>query len=102
MRDTSFDDSRFHSRLRASSDALFWLGVTMVALGTAAIVFPMVSTLATAILVGWVLLISGGFMFLGSLSIHGTGPFFAALLFSLLSITAGVFTLFNPLAGAVA
>jgi uncharacterized membrane protein HdeD (DUF308 family) len=102
MRDTSFDDSLFHSRLRASSDALFWLGLMMVVLGIAAIVFPMISTLAAAILVGWVLLISGVFTFFGSFSIHGTGPFFGALLFSLLSIAAGVFMLFNPLAGAVA
>jgi uncharacterized membrane protein HdeD (DUF308 family) len=102
MRDTSFDDSLFHSRLRASADALFWIGLVMAVLGIAAIVFPMISTLAAAILVGWVLLISGGFTFLGAFSIHGTGPFFGALLFSLLSIAAGVFMLFNPLAGAVA
>ena len=102
MRDTSFDQSLFHIRLRSSSKAMFWLGVTMVAIGIAAIVFPIISTLAATILVGWVLLISGGFMFFGSFSIHGTGPFFAALLFSLLSIAAGAFTLFNPLAGAVA
>jgi uncharacterized membrane protein HdeD (DUF308 family) len=102
MRDTSFDQSLFHSRLRSSSNALFWLGVTMVVIGIAAVVFPIISTLAAAILVGWVLLISGGFMFFGSFSIHGTGPFFGALLFSLLSIAAGAFTLFNPLAGAVA
>ncbi len=102
MSDASFGGSLFHGRLRASSGRLLWLGLAMVALGIAAIVFPMISTLVAALLVGWVLLISGGFMFIGSFSIHGTGPFFGALLLSLLSIAAGVFLLFNPLAGAVA
>ena len=51
MRDTSFDQNLFHKKLRESSNALFWLGVTMALVGVAAIVFPMISTLAAAILV---------------------------------------------------
>ncbi len=97
----SSTDSLFHGRLRASSGRLFWLGLALVVLGIVAIVFPIISTLVASLLVGWVLLISGGFTFFGSFSIHGTGPFFGALLLSLLSIAAGVFLLFNPLAGAV-
>jgi len=102
MTNTSIIGSLFHDRLRESSGRLFWLGLAMVMLGIAAIVFPIVSTLVATLLVGWVFLISGGFTFFGSFSIHGTGPFFGALLFSLISIAAGVFLLFNPLAGAVA
>ena len=102
MSSASLGDSLFHGRLRASSRGIFWLGLAMVVLGVAAIVFPMFSTMVAAILVGWVLLISGGFTFDGSFSIHGTGPFFGALLLGLLSIAGGVFLLFNPLAGAVA
>jgi uncharacterized membrane protein HdeD (DUF308 family) len=100
--DTSFVDSVLHGRLRAASDRLFWLGLVMLLLGTAAIVFPMFATLVAALLVGWVLLVSGCVTLIGSFSIHGTGPFFAALLLALLSIAAGVFLLFNPLAGAIA
>jgi uncharacterized membrane protein HdeD (DUF308 family) len=102
MSDGSFIDSMFHGRLRAASGTLFWLGLVMVVLGIAAIVFPMLSALVAALLVGWVLLISGGVTLVGSFSIHGTGPFFGALLLGLLSIAAGVFLLFNPLAGAIA
>ncbi|HYM04279.1 MAG TPA: DUF308 domain-containing protein [Stellaceae bacterium] len=102
MSNPSFVDSLFHGRLRAASGRLFWLGLAMVVIGAAAIVFPIVSTLVAALLVGWVLLISGVVTLAGSFSIHGTGPFFAALLLGLLSIVAGVFLLFNPLAGAVA
>src|ERR1700683_1139682 len=102
MSDTSLSANLFHGKLRASSGGLFWLGLAMVVVGAAAIVFPIISTLVAALLVGWVFLITGLFMFMGSFSIHGTGPFFGALLLSLLSIAAGVFLLFNPLAGAVA
>lgn len=102
MANTSIVDSVFHDRLRASSKRLFWVGLALVVLGFAAIVFPMISTLVTTLMVGWALLISGGFMLVGLFSIHGTGPFFGAALFSLLSIAAGIFLLFNPLAGAVA
>lgn len=51
---------------------------------------------------GWVLLIFGGIVLAASLAFHGTNPFFGALLLSLLSIAAGAFLVFNPLAGEVA
>jgi uncharacterized membrane protein HdeD (DUF308 family) len=92
----------FHDRLRRSAGMLFWIGLAMAVIGITALVFPMISTLVATIFVGWVFLIAGGFLFLASFSIHGTGPFFGALLFSLLSIAAGVFLVFNPLAGEVA
>jgi uncharacterized membrane protein HdeD (DUF308 family) len=91
----------FHDRLRQASPRLFWLGLVLVVLGVAAIAFPEFSTFAATLLVGWVLLISGIAIFVSSFWIHGTGPFFGANLFGLLSAAAGVFLLFNPLAGAV-
>lgn len=91
----------FHDKLRNASPRLFWLGLVLVLLGLAAIAFPEFSTLAATLLVGWVLLIAGISIFISSFWIHGTGPFFAANLFGLLSGVAGIFLLFNPLAGAV-
>ena len=102
MAAASIVDNLFHDRLRASSQRFLWVGLAMLAIGIAAIVFPMISTLVATLLVGWVFLISGVFMAMGTFSIHGTGPFFGALLFSLLSIASGVFLLFSPLAGAAA
>lgn len=91
----------FHGRLHRVSRGLFWFGAVMVLLGLAAIIFPIFATLAATALVGWVLFISGLLVFFGAFSIHGTGPFFGALLCALLSLAAGVFLLFHPLAGAV-
>lgn len=95
------DTNPFHGKLRDSSAGLFLLGLALAILGLVAVAFPMFSTLVAALLVGWTLLISGGLTFVGSFTIHGTGPFFGALLFSVFSLAAGVFLLFNPLAGAV-
>lgn len=100
--DTLVSGGLLHTRLRASSRHLFWLGLALTIVGIVAIVFPVVSTLATALFVGWMLLLAGIFLFVGSFTIHGTGPFFGALLIALLTLAAGVFLLFNPLAGAVA
>lgn len=92
----------FHGRLHAASHRLAWFGAAMIVIGLAAILFPFFSTLAATLLAGWVLFITGILTFAVAFSIHGTGPFFGAVLFGLLSIAAGVFLLFNPLAGAVA
>jgi uncharacterized membrane protein HdeD (DUF308 family) len=94
--------TQFHERLRAASTNLFWIGLLMVVLGFAAIVFPMISTIVATLLVGWVFLVAGLITLYGSFSIHGTGPFFGALLLALLSIMGGVYMLVNPVAGAAA
>ena len=100
MIDTPFPDSFFHGRVQTACRGLFWVGLVMVALGIAAIVFPMISSLVATVMVGWSLLFFGGIALFGSFSIHGTGPFFGALLLALLAIAAGVFLLANPAAGA--
>jgi uncharacterized membrane protein HdeD (DUF308 family) len=102
MSDTPYHDTHFTDRIRAGSNWLFWVGLAMVVLGIVAIVFPMMSTLVAELMVGWMLLFSGGITLWGSFSIHGTGPFFGALLLGLLSVATGVFLLFHPLAGVMA
>jgi uncharacterized membrane protein HdeD (DUF308 family) len=84
----------------AASRRLFWIGLAMAALGIASIIFPMASTFVATLMAGWILLFFGIIALLGSFSLHGTGPFFGALLVALLSIAAGVFLLVNPAAGA--
>ena len=102
MTDTLSGQSPLHGRLREGSTRLLWIGLAMTLVGVIAIVFPMISTLVAALLVGWIFLFSGIIMFAGAFSILGTGPFFGALLISLLTTIAGVFLLFNPFAGAMA
>ena len=89
-------------RLKTATRWLLWLGVGMIVVGAAAIVFPMVSTMALTIYVGALFFIFGVISLGVSLSIVGAGPFFASLLWALVSIGVGVYLLFNPQAGAAA
>ena len=91
----------FEERVKNATRSLAWLGVAMTILGVAALVFPMISTLAVTLFIGSLLLIFGALSLVVSFSITGAGPFFGAMLFSLAAIGAGVFTLFNPVAGAL-
>lgn len=95
-------ETHFHGRVRGASGRLFWLGLAMILLGFVAVAFPMVSTLVAALIVGWTLLFAGAITFVGSFSIHGTGPFFGALLTGLVSFAAGLFAVLHPDAAAVA
>lgn len=99
MSDVRFTETPLHGRLRSASRWLFWIGVVAIVLGVAAIVWPTISTLVATLFVGWMLLAFGIVALFGSFTIHGTGPFFGALLLALLSIAAGVFLVFNPRAG---
>ena len=89
-------------RLQSAATRFLCIGLAMEAIGIAAIIFPMITTIVATLYLGSVLLIAGAVMLAGSFSIHGTGLFFGSLLQSLFSVAAGVFLLFNPLAGAIA
>jgi uncharacterized membrane protein HdeD (DUF308 family) len=87
---TSFHSGNFfHDRLRAASSRLFWLGFIMVLLGLGAIAFPIFSTLAATILVGWALLISGVAIFISSFWIPASG-WLGMLLSGLASIALAI------------
>ena len=102
MSSAASQDTLFHQKVRASSGALMWLGIAMSLVGVVAIVFPMVSTLVATLLVGWTFIFAGALMVISAFSIHGTGPFFGALLLGLITVVGGAFLIFNPLAGALA
>jgi uncharacterized membrane protein HdeD (DUF308 family) len=79
-----------------------WLGAALLVVGVVALAFPMFSTLVAALFVGWLLIITGAISLFVAFSIRGAGPFFGALLFSLLSIAAGAFILARPTIGELA
>lgn len=102
MTSAPLSDRLVADKLRIGARGLLWVGIALLVLGFAAIVFPIASTLVATFMAGWVILLYGVIALAGSFSIHGTGRFFGALLVSLLSIAAGIFMLFNPVAGAAA
>lgn len=91
-----------HEKVHKAADQLMWLGVALLVLGVAALAFPFFSTLVITIFVGWLLIISGIMTLFAAFSLRGAGPFFGALLYSLLSIAAGVFIVARPIGGELA
>jgi len=93
---TTFSETPFFRRVRGEAGRMTWLGVALLVLGICALAFPEFATFVATFFVGWVLIIAGVASIFGSFSIRGTGPFFGALLFGLLSLACGVFLLFRP------
>src|SRR5688572_16672332 len=77
-------------------------GLVLIVLGIAAILLPGIATLATEILVGWLLIASG---VLGLISVFQSGSsapgFWWNLLTAILCVIAGGVLLWSPIAGAL-
>jgi uncharacterized membrane protein HdeD (DUF308 family) len=82
--------------------ALFLVeGIVLLGLGLAAIVLPVIATVAVAILIGWLLLISGIVGLLTSYRMRRAPGVWWSLLSALLGIAAGFVLLRWPLSGAL-
>jgi uncharacterized membrane protein HdeD (DUF308 family) len=89
-------------RLAQRNDQLFWGGVAMALVGVLALLFPVVATVAVAVMVGWILIFAGAATIYSAFSVEGTGPFFGELLIGLLKLALGVYLVRHPDVGMVA
>jgi len=89
-------------RLAQRNDQLFWGGVAMAVVGVLALLFPVVATVAVAVMVGWILIFAGAATIYGAFSVEGTGPFFGELLIGLLKLALAVYLVRHPDVGIVA
>jgi uncharacterized membrane protein HdeD (DUF308 family) len=78
------------------------LGIVMIVVGSAAIMFPYVATVSTKIFLGWFLIIGGITQAIHAFWVKDWGGFFWALLVGLLEVFAGAFLLVYPVAGIIA
>jgi uncharacterized membrane protein HdeD (DUF308 family) len=77
------------------------LGIVLIVLGTAAIFFPFVTTIAAKIALGWLFLIGGIVQIFHAFSTQKWSAFFFNLLVGLLYLVAGAWLAFLPLAGII-
>jgi uncharacterized membrane protein HdeD (DUF308 family) len=75
-------------------------GIVLLALGVAAIGVPPVATVAVAILIGWLVLVSGIVGLIATIRARGAPGFGWSLLSAIIGIVAGVVLLAWPLSGA--
>ena len=76
-------------------------GILLVVLGALAIVLPQIATLAVAILIGWLFLISGIMGLIATFWMREAPGFWWSLLSAVLGIAAGLVLLAWPVSGVV-
>jgi uncharacterized membrane protein HdeD (DUF308 family) len=85
--------------LRRGRRRLMIAGVIALVIGAGAIVVPNVASVATAIFVGWILVLSSGYLLADAFSVRHTGRRILHALLALLTFAAGLYLLVAPLDG---
>ena len=75
---------------------LMLVGVLAIAVGCIAIVVPAVASVGTAIFIGWILLVAGGFLFAAAFSAHSIGTVILRLIWALLTMIVGIWLIVEP------
>ncbi len=76
-------------------------GIVLFILGLGAVLIPPAATLAVAVLIGWILLMSGVVGLISTLRMRGAPGFGWSLLSALVAVVAGVLLLAQPVSGAL-
>ncbi len=76
-------------------------GIILILLGAAAIILPVVATLALTLVIGWLFLISGGVGLVTTFWMRTAPGFWWALLSAVVGIVAGVLLIRWPITGTV-
>jgi uncharacterized membrane protein HdeD (DUF308 family) len=72
------------------------IGVFAIAVGCVAILVPAVASVGTAIFIGWILLIVGGFLVAAAFSAHSVGTLLLRLLWAALTVIVGLWLIVEP------
>jgi len=76
-------------------------GIVLVILGAAAIVVPVIATLAFTLVIGWLFLISGGVGLVTTFWMRNAPGFWWALLSAVIAIAAGIILIRWPINGSL-
>ncbi len=100
---TTSDDLRrdVASAIHAHWGLFLFEGIVLVLLGFAAIVVPVVATLAFTLVIGWLFLISGGVGLVTTFWMRHAPGFWWALLSAVIALAAGVILILWPISGVL-
>src|ERR1700728_4700530 len=76
-------------------------GIILLVLGAAAIIVPVVATLAFTLVIGWLFLISGGVGLVTTFWMRNAPGFWWALLSAVIALAAGVILILWPISGVL-
>ena len=89
------------SAIRAHWTLFLFEGIVLIILGAAAIVVPVIATLAFTLVIGWLFLISGGVGLVTTFWMRNAPGFWWALLSAIIAIAAGIVLIRWPLNGTL-
>jgi uncharacterized membrane protein HdeD (DUF308 family) len=97
-------DAAVTAARKAVADNWGWfltLGIVLLLAGIAAIIFPLLSTIATKIALGWIFLVAGVLLVIHAFSIQKWRGFILGLLLGVLYLVAGGWLAFFPFTGII-
>jgi len=77
------------------------LGIVLIVLGAAAILFPLVASVAIKVLLGWFFLMTGGAVLWNAFQARGWSPALLSGLVGIIHLSIGVYLAFFPLTGLI-
>jgi len=89
------------SAIHAHWGLFLFEGIVLVLLGFAAIVVPVIATLAFTLVIGWLFLISGGVGLVTTFWMRSAPGFWWALLSAVIALAAGVILILWPISGTL-
>jgi uncharacterized membrane protein HdeD (DUF308 family) len=89
-------DPEVRAGLARSWKGLMIVGVLAIVIGCIAILVPAVASVGTAIFIGWILLIVGGFLIAAAFSAHSVGTLLLRLLWAALTVIVGIWLIVEP------
>jgi uncharacterized membrane protein HdeD (DUF308 family) len=94
-------ERRVANAIHAHWGLFLFEGIILVILGAAAIIVPVIATLAFTLFIGWLFLISGGVGLVTTFWMRNAPGFWWALLSAVVSIAAGVVLIRWPISGTI-
>jgi uncharacterized membrane protein HdeD (DUF308 family) len=94
-------DPAVREGLARSWKALLASGSSRSSSGCVAILVPAVASVGTAIFIGWILLIAGGFLVAGAFTAHSIGTVILRLLWAFLTVIVGIYLIVEPHGGTL-
>ncbi|HKL68201.1 HdeD family acid-resistance protein [Salibaculum sp.] len=88
-------------QLRENRDRVFWLGIILCAIGALMIVFPVIGSIVTKVMIGWAVLLAGAAMLWQAFQARRWNAALWAGLVAVLHLALGVYLAFFPLTGLV-
>jgi uncharacterized membrane protein HdeD (DUF308 family) len=94
-------DPEVRAGLQRTWKALMAIGVLAILIGCVAILVPAVASVATAIFIGWILIIAGAFLVAGAFMANSVGSVLLRLVWALLTVVVGIFLIVEPDSGTL-